>query len=276
MSQLKRYWDNINPTESSEIDVETSLDNVLSKINRRRNFYFGGMLAVLPLVLLVAFLTIWNQPQPQMLQCYAAPGEHKTVLLSDGSTVTLNSGSSLVYSSVYGRGLRSVALSGEARFEVAKDKRHPFVVKTKDFDVTVLGTVFNVTSFPDRKTSSVVLESGSVKINRENSETKLVPGEKAELSKDGVLAVSKVNAEDFSNWINGGFVLKSADISELVALIENTYAVSVRCSYSDKYSEACITAKSESHLSLEQFLDLLVELIPGMEYVVDGDTVNLI
>jgi len=100
-------------------------------------------------------------------------GEKRTFELSDGSTVTLNSGSKLELSSDFNHELRIVRLAGEGYFQVAKNKEKPFVVQASDFDIKVLGTTFNVKSYSDEPTAEAFLVEGSIEMKskgqRENS-----------------------------------------------------------------------------------------------------------
>ncbi|WP_104385538.1 FecR family protein [Sphingobacterium sp. HMA12] len=100
-------------------------------------------------------------------------GEKKTFELIDGSSVTLNSASKLEVSSDFNRELRLVRLIGEGYFQVAKNKEKPFMVQASDFDIKVLGTTFNVKSYPEEPTAEAVLVEGSIEMKskgqRENS-----------------------------------------------------------------------------------------------------------
>jgi ferric-dicitrate binding protein FerR (iron transport regulator) len=100
-------------------------------------------------------------------------GEKRTLELSDGSTVTLNSGSKLELSTDFNHELRIVRLAGEGYFQVAKNKEKPFVVQASDFDINVLGTTFNVKSYYDEPTAEALLVEGSIEMKskgqRENS-----------------------------------------------------------------------------------------------------------
>ncbi|MCS4229001.1 FecR family protein [Sphingobacterium sp. BIGb0165] len=100
-------------------------------------------------------------------------GEKKTFELIDGSTVTLNSASKLELSSDFNGELRLVRLVGEGYFQVAKNKEKPFMVQASDFDIKVLGTTFNVKSYPEEPTAEALLVEGSIEMKskgqRENS-----------------------------------------------------------------------------------------------------------
>ncbi len=275
MSGLKNYWDSIPSYSNDGIDQNLALDRVFMRINRRHRTARILSAFSVAAVVIVTYLVLPSEPEPQMMQCYAPAGELRTINLPDGSVVTLNSGSTLAYSSSYKKGERGVILSGEASFNVAKNPKQPFVVKTKDFDVRVLGTVFNVCSYGGKNGSSVVLESGSVVIMREGSESSLKPGQKAELNANGDLLISTVSSSDYFAWTRGGFIHKQATIYDIVDFIHNTYNVQVSCSFDEKYRNAMITCKSDSRLDINQYLALLSELIPGMKYHISDSIITL-
>ena len=110
------------------------------------------------------------------------------VKLPDGSSVWLNAASSLTYPIAFSNGKkRIVELKGEAYFEVAKDKLHPFVVKTARQEVEVLGTSFNINSYLDEPTVKTTLLEGNVRVSADGLPAKvLVPDEQAVLSNNEI------------------------------------------------------------------------------------------
>ena len=106
---------------------------------------------------------------PQFFNIKVAYGSKTTIELPDSSVVVLNSGSTLSYPDKFETASRTVLLTGEAFFEVKKNSKRPFYVKTKDVTIKVLGTKFNVKSYPDENTSETTLVSGSVEILQNNS-----------------------------------------------------------------------------------------------------------
>src|SRR3546814_509770 len=111
-------------------------------------------------------------------------GKRTKLQLSDGSTVWLNSGSKLAYPASFNEDKRKVYLEGEAIFEVTHDKSHPFMVIAKDFEIEVLGTVFNVSNYSDDPSINTVLKNGSVKIQYKGNSIK----NKSQIIKQGRLA----------------------------------------------------------------------------------------
>ena len=95
-------------------------------------------------------------------------GSRTKLLLPDGTQVWLNSGSKLSYDKAYGSGIREVALSGEAYFDVVKNPAQPFVIHTASIDIKVLGTAFNVKSFPGERNTETSLIRGSIEVTLHN------------------------------------------------------------------------------------------------------------
>ena len=108
-------------------------------------------------------------------------GSRTKLLLPDSTQVWLNSGSKLSYNKTYGNGTREVTLSGEAYFDVVKNPAHPFIIHTVNIDIKVLGTAFNVKSFPGEKNTETSLIRGSIEVtfkNRPSEKIILKPNEK--------------------------------------------------------------------------------------------------
>lgn len=154
-------------------------------------------------------------------------GETYEVKLPDGSIVTLNTASSLVYpANLTAQKQRRVALTGEAFFQVAKDAEHPFIVTTGDQIVQVYGTEFNINAYPDEPHVATTLVGGSVKVTAGGKEHMLIPGEQA-LSRDGGFRVSRVNMDSVTDWKNGDFYLNRADFRTAMRKIARWYNVEV-------------------------------------------------
>ena len=159
-------------------------------------------------------------------------GKTFQVVLSDGTKVHLNSGSALKFPVKFIKGnKRMVFLTGEAYFEVSKDKLHPFIVHSNGMDVRVLGTKFNVTSYPEDKIINTVLVEGSVQVyNRNDPQHKstISPGEKASCDRTSKnISISKVDVNLYTAWTNGQLVFKGVRFKDMILKLERTYNVSI-------------------------------------------------
>ena len=126
-------------------------------------------------------------------------GSRSRFLLPDGTTVWLNAGSQLFYENDFKGSTREVRLEGEAFFDVIKDPKRPFIVRASDIDIKVLGTAFNVKSYPEDKNVETTLYRGLVNVMRrnakENTRIQLKPNEKLVLPKEAAIEERMVSKE---------------------------------------------------------------------------------
>lgn len=194
-------------------------------------------------------------------------GQYKLVL-SDGSAVWLNAGSSLRYPTRFAGNERLVELQGEAYFEVAKSRQMPFVVKHGDARVLVLGTHFNVSGYADDALKKITLLEGSVKVSRANraDNQALVPGEQAQIAGDGEIKLLKdVDLEAVMAWKNGLFEFNGNSIQEVMKLVSRWYDVDVE--YKGQVSHKFygnISRDADIHELLK-----LLEMTKGVKFIVE-------
>ncbi|MDR2283225.1 MAG: DUF4974 domain-containing protein [Sphingobacterium sp.] len=153
-------------------------------------------------------------------------GEQTKVRLPDGSLVYLNASSSLTYPTSFALTVqRIVKLAGEGYFQVAKDKEHPFVVRTENQEVVVLGTHFNVNTY-DADHVITTLEEGAVKVNNGTVGKTIRPGEQT-INASGKLKVQEADMEQVFAWKNGDFVFTGDDIQTVMKQLERWYDIEV-------------------------------------------------
>lgn len=145
--------------------------------------------------------------------------------LPDGTKIWINSASSLKYPASFATlKERRVELSGEAYFEVAKDKAHPFIVKSGRQEIQVLGTHFDVNAYPDEQLIKTTLLEGSVKLNEQ---VVLKPGEQSSL-KGEKFTVKEVNVNDAVDWKNGEFVFTNESLTSILKKVSRWYDVEIK------------------------------------------------
>ncbi|MDP4213703.1 MAG: FecR domain-containing protein, partial [Bacteroidota bacterium] len=137
-----------------------------------------------------------NSRNPNTITYSTAKGEKKTIILPDSSKLHLNSFTTLVIDQDFGRSNRNVYLSGEALFDVAYHSSLPFIVQVNKYAVKVLGTVFNVRSYPGDKFSETSLIKGKVLISLENNSHKTIlrPNQKAVIDNGADSILANANA----------------------------------------------------------------------------------
>jgi len=155
-------------------------------------------------------------------------GGQYQVALPDGTTVWLNSGSTLRFPSSFTGGRRSVELSGEAYFEVAGSPSAPFTVRVGTMEVQVLGTHFNIMGYAEEEAIETSLLTGSVRIEAGGRKALLVPGQQSKWKKDGQLSVADhADMEEAVAWKNGLFDFEAADMKTVMRQLSRWYNVEV-------------------------------------------------
>jgi len=174
------------------------------------------------------------QDQVAELTASTAKGQTYQFTLPDGTKVWLNADSKLEFpSSFVNSKTRSVKLSGEGYFEVAKDKSHPFMVATDKQEVEVLGTHFNINSYADEVSIKTTLLEGSVRINTlprigvSGAGIVIHPGEQATLNAASGISVKRVDADAAIDWKEGVFVFDKAGLDEIMKKVARWYDVEV-------------------------------------------------
>lgn len=148
------------------------------------------------------------------------------ITLSDGTKVWLNSNSSLKYPSAFSTSERRVELTGEAYFEVSKNKQKPFIVETSLQKVEVLGTKFNINAYDDESSTQTSLAEGSVRVSCKNNTTLLKPGQQSTLT-DQNIAVRAINLDQVLDWKNGDFNFSNNNLKEIMRKISRWYNIEV-------------------------------------------------
>jgi transmembrane sensor len=147
-------------------------------------------------------------------------GTKTNLLLPDGSSVWLNAGSRLTYDSLYGNVLREVTLSGEAYFDVVKNPKKPFIIHTGKINIRVLGTTFNVKSYPGDKTIETSLIRGSIEVTFPS-----LPSKKIILKPNQKLIVNNAQTADFSPSKSGIAQFPSTEIIDHLTRARNDTTV---------------------------------------------------
>jgi ferric-dicitrate binding protein FerR (iron transport regulator) len=235
--QIARRESNFNP-DKAWARLESKMNNTKDPITLLGKISKYAAVFILALFL-GGFGYSWLQSKfssgsssPAVVE-YTAPYGSKTHLkLTDGSLVWLNAGTTLRYNELFGSANRDIELSGEAYFEVAKNRRLPFRVKAKQVSVTALGTKFNVKAYPEEADIRTILFEGSVKLQNDpagkNPEVFLKPGQKA-LFSPVTNQFTVTNSSDNSevSWTTDKWIIRKCRLGEFARLLERRYDIEV-------------------------------------------------
>lgn len=155
-------------------------------------------------------------------------GEYNLVL-PDGTRIYLNAGTTLRYPDHFAGGSREIFLSGEAYLEVSRDTSRPFIVRTDDMDVRVLGTVFNVNAYPDGSYVRTTLVEGKVETSCGGERIVMKPGTQVAYDKATRQAdYFPVDVRHFISWKDGYYDFRDMTLGELMQIFVRWYDVDVR------------------------------------------------
>lgn len=161
-------------------------------------------------------------------------GKTYQILLPDGSRVFLHPGSRLIYPSCFYGKTREVKLNGEAYFIVKRDSQHPFIVTTNRSRTRVLGTEFDITSYPEQP-EAVTLVTGSVSFKSValQDSTVITPGQQATIETNGNLSISSVDTDSYTMWRDGYFYFDQQQLKDVLTELGRYYDVKIE-SYNQK------------------------------------------
>jgi transmembrane sensor len=178
-----------------------------------------------------------------------------SIVLTDGSTVFMNSGSSITYPVAFRGNERKIEITGEAYFEVAKDPSRKFIVSGGGMTTEVIGTHFNVNTYQDEVAMEVTLLEGSVKVSDGSSDKIIRPGEQATFTR-GVMGVNhSVDVDQVMSWKNGLFNFQDKHLPEVMRQLARWYDLQVV--YENKIPDIEFFGQMGRNLKLSDVLEVL-------------------
>lgn len=234
-------------------------------------------------------------------EIFTGNGSRTHLTLPDGTIVWLNAGSRITYEKNFDANLRAVTLTGEAFFDVAPNASKPFVIHTASIDIRVLGTSFNVKSYPSDRTTETTLIHGSIEVsihNRPSDKIVLKPNEKLVVNNDdsvkldkgeelrhhdhpdnsSLVVISKPTYEHRSgamietSWVDNKLIFQDEEFSSLAGSMERWYGVTIRFNSPEK-ENLRFTGIFEKETIL-QALDAL-KLTANFNYSVEGNQITI-
>lgn len=188
-------------------------------------------------------------------------GKRSILILSDGSKVHLNSGSSLVYPTEFTADKREVYLEGEAFFEVSKEADHKFIVRTAYKSVEVLGTQFNVSIDKASNKFETVLVTGSIALENNTGKIELVPNQYyGYTSNTGEEVLKTVDVSNYISWINGKLKFTREPLFKVIDKIEKSYNIEIKM-LDSTYLHYEISGNLNLRSTAEETLNILTNII---------------
>lgn len=211
------------------------------------------------------------------IQAVTVPaGQRANLILADGTTVWLNSNSTLKYpANGFHSKNRKVALEGEGYFEVAHDEKHPFIVETEKYDIRVQGTTFNVSAYPNSDMFETSLIEGKVTVYQPDMQNEIVlkPHEKVE-ARDGKLYKETFTSDNDFLWRMGIYSFKNEPLETVFKKLEQYYEVRIINNNKEIASRLC-TGKFRQKEGIEHVVKVLQKYVK-FNYMQDDEKNQII
>ncbi|NJK94924.1 MAG: DUF4974 domain-containing protein [Bacteroidales bacterium] len=257
--------------ENSLAELKMKIDLKLNLSLRKFCFKLTRIAAIFVLIIGLGFLfslVINNHHKPKQeitwFETNTKRGEKSKINLPDGSKVWLNGETTIRYPNDFTEGNRTVKLSGEAYFEVARDENNPFVINSGDITTTVLGTSFNLSESNGNVT--VTVASGKVMVTNERNGQKEILVKNDQLSfnsETGELNRATTDSELLTGWSNGVLHFNNITIAQALERIEKWYNVTINCD-SESIKKRTIQGRYQNK-SLDYILEDM-EFMLGIKY----------
>jgi ferric-dicitrate binding protein FerR (iron transport regulator) len=169
--------------------------------------------------------------KPVFHQLLVPAGKRSTLTLAEGSRIWVNAGTRVAFPPDFDKKKREIYVDGEIYIEVSPDPERPFIVKTTEMEVEVVGTAFNLTAYGKNKAQHIVLVAGSVKaLNPSRKEETLLSANEMYSLSNGVSTVQTVDVEKYVSWKNGLYYYSSERLGVIVEHLSRYYGCSIVCS----------------------------------------------
>lgn len=178
-------------------------------------------------ILAVGLAAIWQTTRtpPTIRLSTTAEGAPRTVMLPDGSTVTLAIGATLRWEEPFAPDARTVALDGEALFDVATDAARPFTIDAPPVRVTVLGTRFVLRAWPARERAEVVVTEGTVRVTSAAGDRDIAAGQALTFADDAISTASGIDFAAETAWLHGALAFTDAPLASILPRLERRFGV---------------------------------------------------
>jgi len=274
---LKKY-----PADHAWKKVESRIHGKTSNKNSKlRQLITNPLYRIAAAVIFAAILlvsgyeAIYNSSvSVAMLEISANNQVLNTFTLPDGTLVSLNSDTKLIYPKKFGRKTREVTIEGEAFFEVKPNKNKPFIIHAGKAQIKVLGTSFSVNAYPSTKQVEVIVKTGKVQVLNKmtelikTDELILTPGDKGTLVYSSNSLLKTTNQDpNFIAWKTRNLSFKATSLSEVIENLQKVYKVNIRLA-DPKLNGLLLTAQFNNYS-----LDFILKVIETT-FQIEAQNVN--
>lgn len=274
---MMEIWNHsLQSTDSNAVEYGQNLnqaEKLLNRINRvpiYKKYIRAGLVAA-SIALLISigiigykYLNVSEIPVLHYTEVSTGHGETKEVVLPDGSITVLNACSHLSYPAKFEGNERAITLDGEAYFNIAKNEAQPFIIVTENFNVRVLGTIFNVKAYKTDEIQSVNVESGKVQIDMPEAMARLLGKEQLNINTQKNSHIKEQSEyNDIATWRTGTLRFSSTPIEDVAKQLERVYSCRITFEHGQQF-ENTISGEHDNE-SLEEVLES-IRLTSGIKW----------
>lgn len=245
----------------------TTFTRRLKERKRQRRMRFMLQYAAISLLLIAStfFLTraliLQSNATAEMNTLYVPAGQRAQLTLHDGTQVWLNAQSTLTYPSRFNRKRREVSVVGEAYFDVAENRKSPFVVTTQQLTMEVLGTEFNVYSYPESGYTQTSLVEGALKVSEtaNPSRTLLLSPSQQIIYKGEQMQLEPISNPDHLLWREGIYAFDNERLIDIIEKLELYYDITIQVEDPEIFN-VCYTGKFRQRDGIDEILHILQKI----------------
>lgn len=277
---VDKAWEDLNRRISVFETASTTGNH--QRIFSKRTIYVLARIAAIFIIafgLYFIFNSVVDKQQPANMVNTITENTQQSIVLSDGSEIALNRASEISYPDVFDANSRQINFKGEAFFNIAHNPDKPFIIKSGELQVEVLGTSFNLCTCPESDEMTLYLESGKVLFSsidmndgRVKEQLILTPGQKGIYNKNsGLICKSDFTGQNYLAWKTGIIEFEKTPLHEVFNVLEKTYELQIEADNS--FDDLCLTARFENETPDNIFET--IQTIFGIDYTIDGQNIQL-
>lgn len=290
----KSLWDKTDenttyPDERREHELRNEVFDLLEKIKkekkrssrllpgkRKRWVLFSRIAAIFILAASVTLGLFLISNDSSITMAYtenrACKGEKKQIQLADGTKITLNSETSLRIPDNFNQRERIIEMSGEGFFEVAHNPEKPFIIKSGEAQVQVLGTSFDLKSYAEDDYIKLTVSTGKVRVNVPPQDLQLTVSKNEHLSIskiDGEVRKETIHENNYTKWMQGSLYFNKEPIREVIKAINRTYdrKVILRCLDCER-----VISGTHDNTTIEAIVNAIC-FTTGLHYRMEGENI---
>jgi len=274
------YW--------NELDTEVNANtySALKRVNRKIGYserqtvhipFYKKTLQIAAVLIPLLLITggYFYYTQNKLIEITVAYGDTRHLFLPDSSEIWINSGSNIKYPKSFTDNQRLVYLEGETYFSVKKDQAKPFIVKTEQLSVKVLGTKFNVKAYSDDENITTTLTSGKVEVSTQSREKQILkPNEQLTYNiKTSVMNIENISPAETEAWLTGQILFINSSFQDIKQTLERHFNITID-DRTNIPASRLYTAKFLKGETLDEILHVLKDVI-GFTYQQQGTHIIL-